>query len=75
MRVEELFEVVERKGLGRVLRYKLCLRKYGKEFIAVGKADAERHLISHEMYSETLYEEKPLKPKIEKKIKLKKRGD
>jgi len=72
MRVEELFEVVERKGLGRVLRCKLCLRRYGKEFIVVGKADAERHLQAHEMHKEALYEEKPFKPKIEKRIALKK---
>jgi len=70
MNIEELFEVVERPGLGRVLRCKLCMAKFGKEFIVIGKPDAERHLISHELYGDNLYEEKPEKPVIQKKIRL-----
>jgi len=70
MNIEELFEVVERPGLGRVLRCKLCMAKFGKEFIVIGKPDAERHLQSHEMYGDELYEEKPKKPVIQKKIRL-----
>jgi len=70
--IESLFEVVTMKGLGRVLRCKICKAKFKKDFIVVGRPDAERHLISHELYGDLLYEEKPIKPKIEKKVKLKK---
>jgi len=72
MKVEDLFVVVERAGLGRVLKCKLCQVKLNKEFIVVSAKDAERHLISHEMYGNFLYEEEPRRPRIKKVVKLKK---
>jgi len=72
MKVEELFTVVERHGLGRVLKCKLCQAKFNKEFIVVSANDAERHLVSHELYGDFLYEEGPKKPRIKKTIKLRK---
>lgn len=72
MKVEDLFVVVEREGLGRALKCKLCAVKFNKEFIVVSSNDAERHLQAHQLYGDRLYEEPPSKPAIKKKIVLKK---